>query len=330
MNADAPRPLLRRQLQRERKARKHAETLLEHKSLELFQANAELREQNACLSSLNSQLETAHLHLLQADKLASIGQLAAGVAHEINNPIGFILCNLGTLERYFGELLRLLDAYEKLELPSAPPAQLATLHDLKQRSDLPYLREDSAQLLEESRAGIERVRQIVQNLRDFSRVDHGSHWQAADLEQNLEATLNILAGEIPAGTQVVRQYGRIPEVECQAAQLNQVFLNLLLNAAQAIQGAGNIWVRSGREGERVWIEIEDNGCGIAEEHRARLFEPFFSTKPVGQGSGLGLAVAFGIVQAHHGELQVHSAIGQGSRFRLCLPIHRSGPSSLSV
>lgn len=330
MNIDDPLPLLHRHVQRERTARKNAETLLEQKSLELFQANAELREQNVRLSRLNSQLESAQLHLLQTEKLAAIGQLAAGMAHAINNPIGFILCNLGTLEGYFGELLRMLDAYEGLN-PHLPAEQrLATLYRLKQRTDLPYLRQDVAQLIGESRTGIERVRQIVQNLRDFSRVDHSNQWQAANLEQGLDATLDMLASEFPAGTRVVRQYGQIPEVECLPSQLNQVFLNLLLNAGQAIAGDGLIQVRSGREGERVWIEIEDNGGGIAEEHRSRICEPFFSTKPVGQGSGLGLAVVFGILQSHHGELQVHSAIGQGSRFRLCLPIHRSGPSSLSV
>lgn len=140
-----------------------------------------------------------------------------------------------------------------------------------------------------------------------------------------------LFGRFAAGyPQVVRQYGQIPEVGCLPAQLNQVFLNLLLNAAQAMPGAGEIQVRSGREGERVWIEIEDNGCGIAEEHCSRIFEPFFSTKPVGQGSGLGLAVVFGIVHTHHGELEVHSEIGQGSRFRLWLPIQRRRLNSVSV
>lgn len=330
MNSDDTLPLLHRQLQRERQARKNAETLLECKSLELFQANTELREQNTRLSSLNSQLEAAHLNLLQAEKLASIGQLAAGVAHEINNPIGFILCNLGTLERYFSELLHMLAAYEGLDPHLAAEQRMATLYCLKQRVDLPYLREDVGQLVGESREGIERVRKIVQSLRDFSRVDHGSQWQAADLEQGLDATLQILAGQLRGRVRVVREYARIPEVECLPSQLNQVFLNLLLNASQAIEGQGRIHVRTGQEGGRIWVEVQDNGCGIAEEHRTRIFEPFFSTKPVGQGSGLGLAVAFGIAQSHHGQLEVHSERGKGSRFRLWLPIRQSGGSSAAA
>lgn len=324
MNSDAAPDLLERQLRRERAARKSAETLLERKSLELFNANLELRTQNAQLVTLNSQLESAHVQLLQAQMQASLGQLAAGMAHEINNPIGYVQCNLGTLEQYLADLLHLLDAHAALEqaTPAEHPERLAALRARQGDTDLAFLRQDLSQLILESRTGIERVGKIVQDLRDFAHSDSSASWQLANLEQGLDATLNVLACEFQTGTEIVRDYGRIPEIECLPAQLNQVFLNLLCNANQALGAAGQIHLRSGQQGPRLWIEIEDNGCGIPLEQQAKVFEPFFTTRPVGQGRGLGLAVAFGIVQRHHGEFELCSQPGQGSRFRLWLPLRQ--------
>lgn len=324
MNTDASLDLWERQLRRERAARKSAETLLERKSLELFNANLELRTQNAQLVALNSQLESAHVQLLQAEMLASLGQLAAGMAHEINNPIGFVQCNLDTLEQYLADLLQLLDAHAALEqaTPAEHEERLAALRARQRDTDLAFLRQDLRQLFLESHAGIARVGKIVQDLRDFARIDSAPGWQLANLEQGLDATLNVLAGEFPAGIAIVRDYGRTPEIECLPAQLNQVFLNLLRNASQALGAGGQIHLRSGQEGPRVWVEIADNGCGIPLEQQAKVFEPFFTTRPVGQGRGLGLAVAFGIAQRHHGEFELHSQPGQGSRFRLWLPLRQ--------
>jgi len=324
MNSEAPLELLERQRRRERAARKSAEALLERKSLELFNANLELRAQNAQLIALNGQLENAQVQLLQARMLASLGQLAAGMAHEINNPIGFVQCNLGTLEQYLADLLQLLDAYAALEqaTPAEREERLAALRARQGDTDLALLRPDLRQLILESRAGLERVATIVQDLRDFARIDSPASWQPANLEQGLDLSLNLLAGEFTAGTAIVRDYGRLPEIECLPAQLNQVFLNLLRNANQALGAAGQIHLRTGQEGPRVWVEIADNGCGIPADQQAKVFEPFFTTRPVGQGRGLGLAVAFGIVQRHHGEFELHSQPGQGSRFRLWLPLRQ--------
>jgi two-component system NtrC family sensor kinase len=266
--------------------------------------------------------ERRHLEsqLVQAERLASIGQLAAGVAHEINNPIGYISSNFATLESYLSDLMEVLSAYEAAE--GRVGAELALqLRRLRERLQLDELKADVAGLMGESREGIQRVRQIVQDLKDFSRVDSGQEWQWADLHKGIDSTLNIVASEVRYKAEVVKRYGTLPEVWCLPSQLNQVVLNLVLNAAQAIGSErGEIVIGTGVERDSVWIDITDTGSGIAPENRSRIFDPFFTTKPVGQGTGLGLSLSYGIVQKHRGRIDVDSAVGRGSRFRVWLPV----------
>jgi len=261
--------------------------------------------------------------LREAQKLASVGQLAAGVAHEINNPVGYVHSNFGTLERYVGELFGLLAAYEaaEAELPPASPRR-AELARLKQGLDLDYLREDIPALMRESREGISRVRKIVADLKDFSRADGPLQWEPADLHRGIDSTLNIVANEIRYRADVVKRYGELPEVECMPSQLNQVFMNLLVNAAQAIEGPrGTITITTARaDGGRVRIDVADTGAGIAAEHLGRIFDPFFTTKPVGKGTGLGLSLSYGIVQKHRGCIEVASEPGKGTTFSVLLPV----------
>lgn len=272
--------------------------------------------------TLNQGLEAAHGQLLQAEKLASVGQLAAGVAHEINNPIGFINSNLGTLKAQIGDLLSVIAIYERAEADlSGHPDVLDAISRAKSSADLEFLREDIQNLIAESLEGVHRVKKIVDNLKDFSRVDSGE-WQCANLENGLESTLNIVWNEIKYKAEIVKDYAGLPEIECIASQLNQVFMNLLINAAQAIDGQGIITVRTGFDASSVWIEVEDTGAGIKPEHMDKLFEPFFTTKPVGKGTGLGLSLAYGIVQKHHGRLVACSEFGKGSVFRVTLPRER--------
>lgn len=280
-----------------------------------------LEERARELNESNEALKTSHLQLLQSEKMASIGQLAAGVAHEINNPVGFVLSNLGSLELYVQELLEVLSAYEVLEATPAPsgPA-LLNVHQIKARVDLDYLRHDVLQLVQESRNGCERVRNIVQDLKDFSRAGLTEDWQAANVEDGLDSTLNITANEFKYKAELVKEYGGVPDIDCLPSQLNQVFLNLIVNAGQAIEGKGRIWARTGRDGEAIWVEIADDGRGIAAKNLNQIFDPFFTTKPVGQGTGLGLALSYGIVRKHNGRIEVHSEPGRGSRFRVWLPI----------
>jgi signal transduction histidine kinase len=284
--------------------------------------DAELRRRNGELTELNARLTKAQQQLMQSEKLASIGQLAAGVAHEINNPIGFIFSNFGSLENYLADLFEMLDAYGKAEDAILEPAVRAELDVVKKRVELDYLREDIPVLMNESKEGIVRVRKIVQDLKDFSRVDDKQEWQWADLHRGIDSTLNIVVNETKYKADVVKHYGTIPEVECLPSQINQVVMNMVVNAAHAMDGKtrGTITISTGADATHAWIEIADTGSGIPKENLSRIFDPFFTTKPVGMGTGLGLSLAYGIVQKHQGRIEVQSEVGQGTTFRIVLPI----------
>jgi len=263
-------------------------------------------------------LEQAQTQLLQSEKMAAIGQLAAGVAHEINNPIGFVNSNIGTLSTYVYDLLKLVDSYEANEV-LLPVAQRDALAVLKAQTDIAYLRGDIGPLLQESKDGLQRVKRIVAELKDFAHVAE-SEWRDDNLEQGLDSTLNVVWNELKYKTQVIKEYGHPPAIECMLPQLNQVFMNLLVNAAQAIDEHGTITIRTGGKGEEVWVEIADSGKGIPPEILPKIFDPFFTTKPVGKGTGLGLSVSHGIVQSHCGRIEVESKIGEGTTFRIWLPM----------
>ena len=287
-------------------------------------ADLELRERNLALTELNSKLSLAQQKLLQSEKLASIGQLAAGVAHEINNPIGYVFSNVGTLEGYLDDLFSMLDAYEEAEPAVADPVVAARLRALREQIDLDFLREDIPSLMAESREGIVRVRHIVQDLKDFSRVDTNQEWVWANLHQGIDSTLNIVGNEIKYRATVVKEYGNLPDIECLPLQINQVIMNLVVNAAHAVgERHGRISVRTGCDGDDgVWIEIADDGSGIPADILSRIFDPFFTTKPVGKGTGLGLSLAYGIVQRHGGRIEVDTEPGRGTCFRVRLPVHQ--------
>ncbi|MDD2742860.1 MAG: bacteriohemerythrin [Rhodocyclaceae bacterium] len=292
------------------------EGLVATRTSELASANAVLEDDRRELEMLLSKIEEAQQQLLQSEKMAAIGQLAAGVAHEINNPVGFVNSNLGSLKTYVETLLTVISAYE-----SGDSAQISRARD---KADLDFLREDLPSLLAESQDGLNRVTKIVQDLKDFSRVDQAEH-QLADLNAALESTLNVAVNEIKYKADVVRELSVIPPVDCVPAQINQVFMNLLVNAAQAIPERGKIFVRSGKENDHVWFEIEDTGKGMSPEIQQRIFEPFFTTKPVGQGTGLGLSISYDIiVKKHGGRMDVKSEPGKGTCFRLWLPLKALG------
>ncbi|MDD5175436.1 MAG: PAS domain S-box protein [Sterolibacterium sp.] len=269
---------------------------------------------------LNRKLAEAQSQLLQSEKMASIGQLAAGVAHELNNPIGFVSSNLGTLESYLQDIFAIFAAYESAEATvGVPSPQLDAVRSLKTQKDFDYLKNDIVQLMAESRDGLTRVAKIVRDLKDFSRAGEATY-QWADLHQGLDSTLNIVWNELKYKCTVKKEYGELPPVWCVPSQLNQVFMNLLVNAAHAIPEKGDITIRTGRQDNEVFVAIADTGTGISPEHLNRLFEPFFTTKPVGKGTGLGLSLAYSIVQKHQGRFEVHSKVGEGSSFTVWLPI----------
>lgn len=300
--------------------------LLLYDTTEFARSNEQL---SAALNALGSKqleqeqlihkLEKANAQLLQSEKLAAIGQLAAGVAHEINNPIGYVFSNLKTLTGYVNDLLRIVDAVDGV-------GSLEELQQLKRSLEYDYIRTDVEALIHESEDGIERVKKIITALKDFSHIEE-EEFRAADLHKGFDSTLNLVNNELKYKAEVVREYGNLPWVECIPSQINQVVMNLLINAAHAIESFGHIALRSGHQGDWVWLEVEDDGKGIDPAILHRIYEPFFTTKPVGKGTGLGLALSYNIVQKHNGRIEVVSQIGQGTRFRVWLPISQPGGAS---
>lgn len=289
---------------------------------ELHARNQELSQEREEQRRLIEKLQRMTSHLLQSEKLAGIGQLAAGVAHEINNPVGYIGSNLGSLRRYLEDLFGLIAAYEQEEHGLAP-APAAGIGALKQRIDLEFLKRDARELVDECLEGASRVRKIVKDLKDFSRADKGD-WALCDIHAELDSSLNIAHNEIKYKAEVVRRYGELPAIECVASQLGQVFMNIFVNAAQAIERKGTITVATGCDSDRVSIEIADTGAGIAPDLLDKIFDPFFTTKPVGAGTGLGLAITYGIITAHRGTIEVTSEPGRGTTFTIWLPIRQCG------
>ena len=287
--------------------RKHAEEALQR----------EKEEQKVLIK----KLAEAHNQLLQSEKMASIGQLAAGVAHEINNPIGYVYGNLGSLGLYVEKMLKVVEVYERAESSLTHQPLLDDIRSTKQAADWEFLKEDVRDLIRETGEGIVRVKQIVQDLKEFSHVDQ-AEWLFVDLYKGIDSTLNIVHSEIKYNAEVVKEYADIPPVECMASQLNQVFMNMLVNASHAIGegGRGKITIRTGVQDEMVWVEISDSGKGIAPENLSRIFDPFFTTKPVGKGTGLGLSLSYGIIQKHHGHIEVNSEVGKGTAFKVWLPV----------
>jgi len=292
----------------------------------------ELSTLNETLQRVNAMLEDAQDQLIQSEKLASIGQMAAGVAHEINNPIGFVTSNLGSLESYLKTLFGLLSAYIEADKAAPTPLTeaLTRARALRKGHDFDFLRGDIVALLGESRDGLVRVKRIVQDLKDFSRTGGEEAWEMADLNAVLESTLNIARTEVKHKASIEIHFGELPKVECVPSRLSQVFLNLLVNAGQAIDAEGKITLSTGVEGSEVWVRVEDTGCGISEENLTRVFDPFFTTKPVGQGTGLGLSVSYSIVSKHGGQIDVASEVGRGTQFTVRLPIRHTPAETLQT
>ena len=292
----------------------------------LARALSELESKNRELHDANRELKESQKKIIQQEKMASIGQLAAGVAHEINNPMGFIISNLNSLEKYTKRISEFVgvqdEAIESLWARDGVrmEADGAERPGTKSRKALKidYILEDSHNLITESLDGANRVKQIVQDLKSFSHVDGSGH-ASVDMNRTIESTLNIVWNELKYKATVRREYGTVPTVTCNAGQIGQVFMNLLLNASQAIEETGEITVRTWNEETYVCVAIADTGCGIPEDQLNRIFEPFFTTKEVGKGTGLGLSIAYDIVKKHKGEIEVASEVGKGTTFTLRIP-----------
>ncbi len=277
-----------------------------------------LEIKNQELKNANKELKATQSTVLQQEKMASIGQLAAGVAHEINNPTGFITSNLGTLEKYVSKLTEFIN-FQTSEIASLSTSEKIELMK-KQRSKLKvdYILNDVGDLVKESLDGADRIKKIVQNLKSFSRIDDSEN-QSADINECIESTLNIVWNELKYKTTVKKEYGDLPHAICNPQQINQVFMNLLVNAAQAIETQGEILIKTWNGGGSVHISITDTGCGIPQDKISKIFEPFYTSKEVGQGTGLGLSIAYDIVKKHNGEILITSEPGKGTTFKVTLP-----------
>lgn len=281
----------------------------------------EIEEQKKQLSEVNMQL-------IQQEKLAGIGQLAAGVAHEINNPLGFIASNFAVLEEYTDVYI---DRFEKLKKIEGLDQFLAYQEQLKD-PEYTYIIDDLSELFSETKIGLDRVTEIVKSLRNFSRVDNFDGYEPYNLNNGLKDTLIIVNNMIKYNTHLTVDYGEIPEIEALGNQLNQVLLNIIVNAKDAIverlgDTMGDIFIKTYIEGDNVVCSIKDNGSGISDDNLNKLFNPFFSTKKIGEGLGLGLSVSYDIiVNKHNGILDVISEVGSGTEFKISLPIKRNIPA----
>jgi PAS domain S-box-containing protein len=306
--------------------RKRADDALKKNREELIKKNQELEESRKNvqltlerLGTAYEELKTTQAKILQQEKMASIGQLAAGVAHEINNPMAFIASNLGTLDKYIRRLkdfirtqseaiksLKATDAIEKLE---------------KKRKELKldYTIDDIDLLVKESLDGSERVQKIVQELNRFSRVDD-AEYKDTNINECMESSINIVWNELQHKATLHKDYGNLPPTKCYPQKLNQVFINLLINAIQAIEKKGKIKIKTWEKDGSIWVTVSDTGCGIPRENQSKIFEPFFTTKEVGKGTGLGLSISYEIMQRHKGEISFESKEGKGTAFTIRMPI----------
>lgn len=277
----------------------------------------QVRERTAELAAMNEKLEETVAQrtseLLRAEKMASVGRLAAGIAHEINNPLGFVRSNLASLKGYVKLLLTLVNSLDQA------CGDRAAAEQAKKAADLEFLRDDLGSLFGESATGLERVARIVEKLRSFSRVDC-EEMQESDLNADLDDTIELVAHELAGRIEVTRDYASLPLLRCHAGKLNQVFLNLIMNAIQAIDGKGVINLGSKALPDAIEICIRDSGKGMSPEEAKRIFDPFYTTRNIGKGMGLGLSEAYGIVRQHGGQIDVESSPGRGASFRIRLPL----------
>jgi two-component system NtrC family sensor kinase len=278
---------------------------------------ADIEKQNRELALRTAELQRLQAQIIHSEKMASLGQLAAGVAHELNNPAGFIYGNMDILKDQLAGLQDLLAAYDRVELPSS----LAPLvKAIKTRINYDQLHDDFGSIIADCREGAERIRDVVQNLRLFSRLDEAELKQI-DLQTGIDSTIRLLSQYYSSGRLVLCcDYGELAPVSCYAAQLNQVWMNLLVNAAQAVLGKGSVGVTTRQEGNWAVVTISDSGCGIPPDVLPRIFDPFFTTKAVGEGTGLGLSISYAIIQRHGGTILVDSAPGSGTTFTVRIPV----------
>lgn len=289
---------------------------------ELSKANLNLAETNETLNRTVEDLKAAQEQLIQAEKMASLGQLTAGIAHEINNPINFVSANIQPLKDDMADILSLATCYEAVIREKHLEKEFEGIGALKEKYDIEVTLKEVNDLLKGIEEGAKRTSEIVKGLRNFSRLDQNV-FRRANLNESLESTLVLLHSAYKNRIEIEKQYGNIPEVDCYPGQINQVFMNVLSNAIQAIPEEGTIFIRTWQDRDFVKISVKDTGSGMSDLVRKKIFDPFFTTKEIGKGTGLGLSISYGIIQKHNGEIEVFSKPGKGTEFIINIPIEQT-------
>ena len=308
----------------------HGHFFIDHMRLDLAESYKDmindLKKINSDLSVANHQLKQQQTQLVQSEKMASLGMLAAGVAHEINNPLAFVVSNNDVLGSYVDAMRSLLIGYDQmLKLLGSGKSdeakgELRKISEIRQKEDIDFIVEDTRKLLAESKFGLERIRGIVSGLKRFSRVDDGGI-KKIHINEELQNTLLLLQNELKYRCQVETDFKATQPIECLPGEINQVFVNLIINAAQAIKDpSGKVTISTSDDNDAIRVRVADTGCGISKENLEKLFQPFFTTKPVGEGTGLGLAISHGIIQKHGGKIEVTSKLNVGTEFIVRLPL----------
>jgi len=319
-------PIGFRGISRDVTQRRQMEAALKKNQEELIRKNSEIEANRKDiqfalekLEKTHEELKTSQLKILQQEKMALIGQLAAGVAHEVNNPMSFILSNLGTLDKYIHRLMDFIQAQSEAIKSFKDAAAVRKINKKREELKLDYVIEDVKNLIKESLDGSERVKKIVHELNCFSRMDEGEY-KNADINECIDSAITIVWNELKYKCTLEKDYGKLPLIKCYAGQMSQIFVNLLINAVNSIVKKGIINIKTWYKDDSIWMEVSDTGCGIPQKNLARIFEPFFTTKDVGKGTGLGLSITYEIVQRHKGEITVKSEVGKGTSFMIKIPV----------
>jgi two-component system, NtrC family, sensor kinase len=294
---------------------------LERAREELHKANSDLAYANQALHATVADLKAAQEQLIQAEKMASLGQLTAGIAHEINNPINFVTANIQPLKDDLADILKIIAGYEKVITKKGIEKEFLEVQQFRQDAKIDLTMKEVNDLLKGIEDGAMRTSEIVKGLRNFSRLDQNIFLKA-NLNESLDSTLTLLHNSYKNRIKIVKQFEAIPEVDCFPGQINQVLMNILSNAIQAIPAEGSIFIKTWQQNDMVKISVRDTGAGMTEDVRKKIFDPFFTTKEVGKGTGLGLSISFGIIQKHNGEIEVFSNPGEGTEFIIRIPVNQ--------
>lgn len=278
-----------------------------------------VKERTLELENANNELKSTQVMMVHSEKMRSLGELVAGITHEINNPINFVHGNMVHLKNYTQDLLDIIELYGKSEKDLSEEKQ-KEIEQLKKNVDLEFIKEDLPSLIKSCHEGTERTKNIILDLKNFSRLDE-MVINEIDLPKEIDTTLNILHNKLKNKVEIVKDYDdNLPSVEGYGGQLNQVFMNIFDNSCYAIKDKGTITIRIHKKENSVIIEIQDSGCGMNKEQQAKIFDPFFTTKPVGEGTGLGMSISYKVIQRHNGTIKVDSEEGKGTKFTICIPL----------